>query len=82
MRSLITGISGFAGGHLTSALLQRGDEVAGIDIARSPQLDTFGDRVTFAPGDIREAADIRKLTADHVSKSARWLDDFGCSLLP
>ena len=64
MRSLITGISGFAGGHLTRALLQRGDQVAGIDLARSPQLEGFGDRVRFAPGDIREAADVRKLAAD------------------
>jgi GDP-4-dehydro-6-deoxy-D-mannose reductase len=64
MRSLITGISGFAGGHLTSALLQRGDGVAGIDMARSPRLDAFGESVTFAQGDIREAADIRELAAD------------------
>ena len=30
MRALITGITGFAGGHLAQALLDRGDEVFGV----------------------------------------------------
>jgi len=64
MRSLITGISGFAGGHLAAALLQRGGDVAGIDVARSAQLDLLGDGVVFAEGDIREADAIRRLAAD------------------
>jgi len=61
MRSLITGISGFAGGHLAGALLQRGDEVAGIDRVPGPQLEAHADRITFVAGDIRSAADMRAL---------------------
>ncbi len=64
MRSLITGISGFAGGHLAATLLDRGDEVAGIDVSRGPQLDTLGDRVTFLEGDIRDAEPLRRLADD------------------
>jgi GDP-4-dehydro-6-deoxy-D-mannose reductase len=59
MRSLITGIGGFAGGHLTAALLERDAEVAGIDRVAGPRLETLGDRVAFTAGDIRDADAIR-----------------------
>ena len=59
MRSLITGIGGFAGGHLTAALLERGGEVAGIDRVAGPRLEALGDRVAFTEGDIRDADAIR-----------------------
>ena len=59
MRSLITGIGGFAGGHLANALLERGAEVAGIDQIAGPRLDALGDRVAFTAGDIRDADAVR-----------------------
>ncbi len=59
MRSLITGIGGFAGGHLAAALLERDAEVAGIDQAAGPRLEAIRDRVAFTAGDIRDADSIR-----------------------
>jgi GDP-4-dehydro-6-deoxy-D-mannose reductase len=59
MRSLITGISGFAGGHLAAALLERDAEVAGIDTAVGQRLETFRNRLTFTMGDIRDADAVR-----------------------
>lgn len=56
MRSLITGISGFAGGHLTAELLARGDEVTGIDRSSGSQLAEYGERVAFHQADIRDSA--------------------------
>ena len=64
MRSLITGIGGFAGGHLANALLNRGDEVAGIDLRPGAQLADVADRIDFAVGDIRNADDIRRLVCE------------------
>ena len=64
MRGLITGISGFAGGHLTAELLKRGDAVAGLDQVAGKQLDPFADQVLFAEGDIRDADAMRGLAAE------------------
>jgi len=64
MRSLITGISGFAGGRLAKALLDRGDAVAGIDRGHGPQLAALADRISFVGGDIREAATLRALAQE------------------
>jgi len=63
MRSLITGIGGFAGGHLANALLERGDEVAGIDQVAGPRLEAIRDRVAFTAGDIRDADAVRTAAA-------------------
>ncbi len=59
MRSLITGIGGFAGGHLAAALLERDAEVAGIDHAAGRRLETIRDRIAFTAGDIRDADTVR-----------------------
>jgi len=64
MRCLITGISGFAGGHLTAELLKRGAEVAGLDQVTGKQLEPFADSILFAEGDIREAEATRRLAAE------------------
>jgi GDP-4-dehydro-6-deoxy-D-mannose reductase len=64
MRGLITGIGGFAGGHLAHALVERGDRVAGIDRHFGPQLASISDNIVLAEGDIREADDIRELAAE------------------
>lgn len=64
MRALITGISGFAGGHLAGAVLERGGEVGGIDQVTGRQLEPFADRILFAEGDIRDADAIRELARE------------------
>ena len=56
MRSLITGISGFAGGHLATALLARGDDITGLDRMRGPQLEKHGELIAFHQADIRDSA--------------------------
>ncbi len=56
MRSLITGISGFAGGHLAVELLARGDEITGIDRIQGPQLAEYGERIAFHQADIRDSS--------------------------
>lgn len=57
MRTLITGIGGFAGGHLTRALLERGEEVVGFTLPGGdhPQLDPLDDRVELIHGDVSDA---------------------------
>lgn len=64
MRRLITGIGGFAGGHLANALLERGDRIAGIDRALSSQLEPIADRIDFTPGDVRDVDTMRRMVAD------------------
>ena len=61
MRSLITGIGGFAGGHLAAALLSRGHEVAGYTLALSsyPQLKPIINRIRLYEGDIRNPDALR-----------------------
>lgn len=63
-RSLVTGVSGFAGGHLAKALLERGDAVAGLDRSRSAQLDELASDVLLQQGDIRDADVLRRLASD------------------
>ena len=54
MRSLITGISGFAGGHLATELLARDARVAGLDRGTSDQLAPLLDRIEFCEADVRD----------------------------
>jgi len=57
MRILITGIGGFAGGHLTRALLERGDEVVGFTLpdGEHRQLAPVADRIEVIHGDVSDA---------------------------
>ena len=64
MRSLITGVGGFAGGHLARALLERGDDVAGIDCRLGEQLTDIADRIVTDRGDIRDADAVLRLATD------------------
>lgn len=55
MKALITGIRGFVGGHLTRYLLERGDEVAGLDTDEKEfDIKVDGDMVKLYNGDLRD----------------------------
>ncbi len=68
MRYLITGCSGFIGSHLAEALVDRGDEVTGLDdlsTGRSSNLDGLADSpdFRFVQGTILDDELVRKLVA-------------------
>lgn len=75
MKVLVTGAAGFIGFHTARALLDRGDEVVGLDNmnayydvklkeARLAQL-TPNDQFAFVKGDLSDKAAIDKLFAEH-----------------
>jgi len=62
-RSLITGIGGFAGGHLVAALAARGDQIAGCDFGRDSyaQLEPYRDRIELVEADILDGEALASL---------------------
>lgn len=58
MRVLVTGATGFTGGHLARALVARGDEVRALvrDVSRAGDLAAAG--VHLHPGDLRDRASV------------------------
>jgi len=63
VRSLITGIGGFAGGHLVAALASRDDQIAGCDFGRESyeQLEPFKDRIELVEADILDGPALASL---------------------
>lgn len=61
MKDLITGIGGFAGGHLAEALLADGHSVAGFTLAAPahPQLERLAGRLDLSEGDVTDTAALR-----------------------
>lgn len=67
MTTVITGVSGFLGSHLAERLLDDGEEVVGVDVAPSANLNGVADRpgFRFVAGDIRDRSFVGSVvTAD------------------
>ncbi len=66
MKALITGIAGFSGGHLSRLLLDRGYEVAGIEVAESDNslLPDHLKGIKIYEGDLRDEVIIAKALND------------------
>ncbi len=72
MKVLVTGIAGFIGFHLATRLIERGDEVVGLDNVNSyydvrlkeARLATLGDRVRFIRADLADRERIATLFRD------------------
>lgn len=62
MRAMVTGATGFTGGHLARALRERGVEVRALvrDEHRADGLRSLG--VEIVPGDLADAASVRRAT--------------------
>ena len=61
-RYLITGVAGFIGSSLATALVERGDEVRGVDnlsTGKRCNLRNLVDRIDFREADLRDAAAMR-----------------------
>ena len=65
MRALITGITGFAGGHLAQTLLDRGDEVFGVARDQGVGLSHLNQEITPVIADLQDAEVVNGLLADY-----------------
>ena len=89
VRALITGITGFAGGHLAAHLLARGDaEVYGVARDRGHKLDHFDSPVPVVIADLRDPQAVEEVLLevrpDHIYHLAAqayvptaWRDPWG-----
>jgi UDP-glucose 4-epimerase len=62
MAILVTGSSGYIGQHLVLELIDKGEEVIGLDIKENPNLDLPG---TYYIGDIGDRVGVRELFRNH-----------------
>ena len=63
MRALLTGASGFIGGHVLDALLEAGADVRCLVRDSSPRRNLDGKPVEIAVGDLRDAGSLKEATA-------------------
>lgn len=64
MRALITGITGFAGGHLTQILLDRKDEIFGVARDQGVGLSHLNQEITPVIADLQDFEVVNTLLAD------------------
>lgn len=64
MKALITGITGFAGGHLAQILLDRGDQVYGVARDWGHSLDHLSQKVEPVIEDLQNSATVEAILAD------------------
>lgn len=64
MRALITGITGFAGGHLAQILLDRGDDVLGVARSHTKTLDYLSHPIEPIIADLRDPDVVNRLIDD------------------
>src|SRR5437870_4815832 len=66
MRNLVTGVTGFAGGHLAEALLARGEAVVGVGRrpAWPPQWRHLADGAELRPCDVGDGAALEAVLHD------------------
>ena len=63
---LITGVAGFIGSALAEALLERGEDVRGVDnfvTGRRTNIEPFLKKMDFREADLRDAAAMREWQA-------------------
>ncbi len=66
MKCLVTGGAGFIGSHIAEALIKRGDSVRIFDnmsTGRPETILSFGNKIDFVRGDLREKRDLEKAVA-------------------
>jgi GDP-4-dehydro-6-deoxy-D-mannose reductase len=64
VRALVTGITGFAGGHLAQILLERGDKVFGVARDEGAGLEHLDPNISPVIADLQDPAVINKLLND------------------
>ncbi len=64
MRALITGIAGFAGGHLAQILLGRGDTLFGVDRYIRAGLKHLSPELTLVNADLCDPEAVTTLLSD------------------
>src|SRR5688572_22371836 len=62
-KALVTGAGGFIGGHLTAALLERGDEVVAVDVKPAPEWHQRFDDARNDVADLSLLEECRRVTA-------------------
>jgi UDP-glucose 4-epimerase len=65
MTTLVTGGAGYIGSHTVYALLDRGDKVVVLDNLSTGVKAQVGQNAVFVPGDVADAALVKKTIADH-----------------
>jgi GDP-4-dehydro-6-deoxy-D-mannose reductase len=64
VRALVTGITGFAGGHLAQILLDRGDQVFGVARDEGTGLSHLTQEIIPVIADLQDSAVVQKLLSD------------------
>jgi GDP-4-dehydro-6-deoxy-D-mannose reductase len=64
VRALITGITGFAGGHLAQVLVEQGDEVFGVDLRPAQGLSHLSPQIKTVTADLSGPTIVTQILSD------------------